>query len=92
MPVYLIISNGDVMKIRNNSKILRLPLVSSLSSDYKFQKVLLFHHHNSYEDLTEEHVELLFDDWCSNDEGVNIRVVEKNERRLFPMKTSNCCI
>ena len=42
LPEFICLSNGDVMKVRSNKKIISFPNVDVQSFDYKYQQVLLY--------------------------------------------------
>ncbi len=64
LPEFLCLSNGDVMKIRSNKKIISFPNVDVQSPDYRYQQVLLYSPDSS-ETMNETKVMELF--WRKDD-------------------------
>ena len=83
----------DCMKYNRHlcgaEKIMKFPTSEYLSFEHKFSKVLLYHSHEAFEDLTEEVVNTLFNERVKPQEAENSqsnpRIVERNERLLFPV-------
>ena len=84
LPTIILCENGDVLQKRKSQKIIRCPLTHYLSDEYKFSKCLLFSRLSSYEELTLDSADTLFekcvDPTKPMDSVTNPRIVEFNER------------
>ena len=83
LPVYILISNGDVLRMRKKKKILKHSNVEPNTYEYKFTKVLLFLNVRNYEDINQETLETLFNEASNPDEPIsrdNPRLVTYRER------------
>ena len=59
LPEFLLLKNGDVMKLRENMKVLIFPRIDEGSLEFMYQKVLLFSP-RARETMTDHEVVLLF--------------------------------
>ena len=86
LPEILKLSNGDMMKIRNQKKVIAYPSSQPFSMDFKHRKVIMFSP-EAVEDMTDERVEELFykkDEPVINDEyGQPLTIVNRIERYEF---------
>ena len=81
LPKYLILSDGDVMELRRNPRLLRYPEFSDEYS-YKYSEVLLFGKLEAEEDLTRESVPVMFEELVENSQETKI----KRNKRSFLRK------
>ena len=76
LPEFILLKNGDVMKLRSNPKIVVFPRCEEGSMDYMFQKVLLFSP-EATENMSENQISQLFHK-C--EDGENMTLIQRIER------------
>ena len=77
LPELIILENKDVLALRKKSKVLIFQSFDSASYDHKFSQVLLFSVVNSFEDLTKEAVEAIYE---QINEETQENILEANKR------------